>query len=237
MCGPGSEGTRVAFSCPTVNTTPVCLWFDTGAGRWSIDGCEVANVTETSITCACNHLTDFAVRFAALDLPDNDLFAADAPTRVVLPPDTAVLMLSVASVLCLATLCACCYAARAESPRRVAYAARVAADAEVAQLARALAVGGVGTLSELAVGVGGSGGAQRTRAGRKVAPAPAAGGDGNGDGAAPLLAELLRRPLRRGGSCSGGDGAVPELLDLALLLVAPLDPLRGGVRRQRWQRR
>jgi hypothetical protein len=226
MCGPGSEGTRVAFSCPTVNTTPVCLWFDTGAGRWSIDGCEVANVTETSITCACNHLTDFAVRFAALDLPDNDLFAADAPTRVVLPPDTAVLMLSVASVLCLATLCACCYAARAESPRRVAYAARVAADAEVAQLARALAVGGVGTLSELAVGVGGSGGAQRTRAGRKVAPAPAAGGDGNGDGAAPLLAELLRRPLRRGGSCSGGDGAVPELLDLALLLVAPLDPLR-----------
>ncbi len=208
MCGPGSEGARVAFSCPTVSSTPVCLWFDAAAAAWSIEGCEVANVTETAVTCACSHLTDFAVRFAALDLPDNDLFAADAPARVLLPPDSAALLPAVAATLCAATLLGAAFAAAREGPQRAAFAARVAADGEVALLARALAGGGARApapaLPELLAAMAeGSGGRAR---GAKVAPLGAAA-------AAPLAGELLRR--------GGG-----PLRDVALLLAAPADPLR-----------
>ena len=209
MCGPGSEGARVTFSCPTVSTTPVCLWFDTVAAGWSIEGCEVANVTETAVTCACSHLTDFAVRFAALDLPDNDLFAVDAPVRVVLPPDTTLLLPAVVATLCAATLLGAAFASAQEGPKRALFAARVAADGEVALLARALAGASApkeAALTELlnAIAAGG-----KRAWGPKVAPSAASANP------TPLIAELLQR-----------DRGAGPLRDMALLLTAPIDPLR-----------
>jgi len=45
------------FECPI--SVPQCQWFDLENRRWSEEGCEVLNYTETEIYCRCNHATDF----------------------------------------------------------------------------------------------------------------------------------------------------------------------------------
>lgn len=84
VCGPGAEGTTITYACPVASPVPVCVWFNTATQLWSTDGCSVAFVNVTSITCACMHLPgDFAVRFATLTQVQADVFAVDAPvTRV-----------------------------------------------------------------------------------------------------------------------------------------------------------
>jgi hypothetical protein len=68
-------------ACPVVTPVPTCLWWDASApdgGAWSPEGCSVHATSATAVLCACDHLTDFAVRFAALDRPSADVFAGDA---------------------------------------------------------------------------------------------------------------------------------------------------------------
>jgi uncharacterized membrane protein YgcG len=72
------EGVSTLFACPAVRATPACLWWDGAAESWTTRGCTVANVTTTSITCACDHLTEFATRFAALGEQQQDVFAQNA---------------------------------------------------------------------------------------------------------------------------------------------------------------
>ena len=79
VCGPGSSGRTHQVVCPAVTPVASCLWFDTTAGAWSSDGCRVVRVTATAVTCACSHLTDFAVRFAALEKAPSNVFAVDMP--------------------------------------------------------------------------------------------------------------------------------------------------------------
>jgi hypothetical protein len=214
LCGPGTEGANVSFACPIVVPTPACLWFDKGAGGWSSTGCAVANVTETAFVCSCTVPlpADFAGRFAALDLPDNDLFAVEAPVLLVTPPPAPFLVPLLAVCFAVAGVWAATAAKAREDGEWGRYASRVAADDEVVWLTAAL--GGGGPLPELA---------QWRRVGRarqkRVAPAPepgAAGGDGAA--AAPPLLPLLPPP---GGLKSP---AAKALGALAAALVAPLQP-------------
>jgi hypothetical protein len=73
------EGQVIAYACPVPLPTPTCVWWDVASKRWSPEGCAVESMSETAVTCACSHLTDFALRFAVLEQLQEDLFVSDAP--------------------------------------------------------------------------------------------------------------------------------------------------------------
>jgi len=77
-CGPEFYGQSVTYECPEIGLLPLCAFWDEYLRRWSTAGCSVAKVTDTSVVCACNHLTEFAARFAALADEQRDIFARSA---------------------------------------------------------------------------------------------------------------------------------------------------------------
>ena len=79
FCGAGQEGRTIAYQCPSLKPQPVCLWWDVKTTSWSSAGCIVNEVTETSVICACNHLTDFAARMAAVPNPGANYFYSNEP--------------------------------------------------------------------------------------------------------------------------------------------------------------
>jgi hypothetical protein len=58
---------RIPLEWPTATGAPIprsiaqCRHWDAGEGVWSASGCKVVEFTTSSVTCACTHLTDFAV--------------------------------------------------------------------------------------------------------------------------------------------------------------------------------
>lgn len=79
-CGPGFYGQRVNYECPTLANVPTCRFWDESRRRWAGDGCQVVDVDVATgqMTCECEHLTDFAGRFAALAKQQEDMFALAA---------------------------------------------------------------------------------------------------------------------------------------------------------------
>jgi hypothetical protein len=61
-----------AFGGDDCSTQFSCRWWDYELEEWRSNGCTVANVTRTEVTCQCTHMTDFAL-FANPSLPDLDL--------------------------------------------------------------------------------------------------------------------------------------------------------------------
>ena len=53
-----------------------CVYLDRATGRWETDGCTTTVASDGSLTCACNHLTEFAARFRAIRAKNAALFAA-----------------------------------------------------------------------------------------------------------------------------------------------------------------
>ncbi|PRP87586.1 hypothetical protein PROFUN_04613 [Planoprotostelium fungivorum] len=49
------------FSIPDNQSVLVCSYWNVNNSSWSGDGCTVGNVSATSLTCLCNHLTNFTV--------------------------------------------------------------------------------------------------------------------------------------------------------------------------------
>jgi hypothetical protein len=99
-------------------------------------------VSETSVTCACDHLSDFATRFAALEVDVNNVFGQ----RVVLS-DPRTLAVSpgifVAVGLILVALIGGAWVSRsADAHADLRFAAALRADAEVSFLARVEAMQG-----------------------------------------------------------------------------------------------
>jgi hypothetical protein len=74
-CGAGSLGAQILYSCPAPVPTAACVFWDEAARRWAGEGCVVAAVNASSVTCACTHFTEFAARFAALGAAQRDVFA------------------------------------------------------------------------------------------------------------------------------------------------------------------
>lgn len=54
------------FQCPAPIITYECLYWDTNKTSWSGDGCTATVGSQSSITCACTHLTDFSSRIKAV---------------------------------------------------------------------------------------------------------------------------------------------------------------------------
>ena len=52
------EPLAVTVTCP--GRVPECKFWDANMSDWAGDGCAVASYTNSSITCECTHLTDFA---------------------------------------------------------------------------------------------------------------------------------------------------------------------------------
>jgi hypothetical protein len=58
---------RIPLEWPTATGAPIprsiaqCRYWDAGEGIWSASGCKVIELTTSSVTCACTHLTEFAV--------------------------------------------------------------------------------------------------------------------------------------------------------------------------------
>ena len=52
------EPLAVTVTCP--GRVPECKFWDANISDWAGDGCAVASYTNSSITCECTHLTDFA---------------------------------------------------------------------------------------------------------------------------------------------------------------------------------
>jgi hypothetical protein len=113
------------------------MWFDERARAWSTAGCRVLNVSETAIACACTHLTDFAVRFAALDQADADLFALDAPIPDVRRAAMGVLLLGAVGITALLTAVFAAGGAALDGAARARFGAALASDGDLA-LAAAL---------------------------------------------------------------------------------------------------
>ena len=225
LCGPGTAGSAVAFTCPTAQAVPACLTFDTAAGTWRSGGCAVTAFTATAVTCACDHLGHFALRFPALQLNDNDLFAVEAPVTVVQPSPMPLLLLGVCCALLGAAALAQCAACGAEDRFRERYARALSGDEEVQWLERATRASGGEWVLDAWAGEGGGGWRRRQRA--KVAPLE------------PAPSEAL--PLPQGGAEVGAQAAFAASLTargsegsarplaraLALLLGKPLQPLQA----------
>jgi hypothetical protein len=116
VCPAGAAGREVSFRCPAVIPVPTCLWWNAsaadGAGGWSSSGCSFVSRSTTAVTCACDHLTSFAARFAALERGTGELIAdvspAFEPLEIRSTPAHAIVLafLAVATAISIGTLAA-----------------------------------------------------------------------------------------------------------------------------------
>ncbi len=60
----------------TIHYEPECVYLNRQLGTWETDGCHTTIAPDGSLTCACNHLTEFAARFRAIRAKNAALFAA-----------------------------------------------------------------------------------------------------------------------------------------------------------------
>ncbi len=221
LCGPGA-GT-ITFACPAVVPAPACLLYSESTRAWSNSDCVVVNASESSVVCACGRLGAYvAVRYASLDLPGNDLFAADAPATRTLPPRPSRVLWAVAALFLVGAAGATAAGAGATRDGARAWDAAVGADGEVVALASAARAGGGGWAPRIASallppGKGAALSAKVAPAGEEEEPHPR-------PHAPPLhaLAPLLRllRPA---------PDAPPPARALALLLWGPVWELRAEV--------
>jgi hypothetical protein len=146
----------VTFACPAPAPVPQCVWWDGaargGAGGWSTAGCSVASVNATSITCACDHLTEFAVRFAALEGATPDVFAAAGALGVPVPLTIGSPLLFAAGALLVVGALGAVMGAALDVGGRRRFALALARDGELTALAHLGAL--AAPTASRAVGVG-----------------------------------------------------------------------------------
>ena len=62
-----SSGTgNISYTCPLQVFTAGCVWYNPRTAQWDTEGCVMAALTNTHMTCACDHLTSFSARFSRL---------------------------------------------------------------------------------------------------------------------------------------------------------------------------
>ena len=209
VCGPGVSS--VVFACPAVVPVPTCLWFDEKTNAWAGDGCRVAEVGPTAVTCACSHLTDFAVRYASLTQQPVDVFGADVSVTNIdvaaLPGAFLGLLLGFVSVVLVGALLLTVLDARTGVSD--AYRAALRSDPEVVAMAKFWAARGkpwaaddAGAYSDVP--------SRAWRASAKVSPAGEvvayAGGGGKGGGSHSVTDELLANAFADWFSSTAGVG-------------------------------
>jgi hypothetical protein len=73
-CGAGFYGSQVSFDCPAVEFVPVCGYWNTSLSAWATDGCVAVALVPGGAVVETTHLTDFALRFAAVAESNRDVF-------------------------------------------------------------------------------------------------------------------------------------------------------------------
>lgn len=63
------------FECPSPTFTNRCLYWSSSLGKWSDDGCVASSGTNGTMTCLCDHLTDFSARIDAVVSQNEAIFA------------------------------------------------------------------------------------------------------------------------------------------------------------------
>jgi hypothetical protein len=139
-CGPGFYGTRFNFSCPVLREEAYCTWWDANASAFSSVGCtavpsSAAGGGRSAIDCSCDHLTEFAARFAALAAEQKSIFAAAEslgdPRTLQRYPHVPILI----AVLFVALGAVFILGSRADARGARVFAQSLAADPEVRSLA------------------------------------------------------------------------------------------------------
>jgi hypothetical protein len=138
LCGPGKEGTPVTFQCPLVVPSPTCMWYDTKNLKWATDGCFFVSQNATAITCRCNHLTDFSVRFASLEQQPLNVFASSTTVVTVNRSPLPIALVVLYSCLLASTFFCWCVAAKRDARlgRGALFARALRGDAELRALAK-----------------------------------------------------------------------------------------------------
>jgi sugar lactone lactonase YvrE len=77
-CRGSNTSYTLSYDCPSISLQPVCAFWNETLNAWSSSGCVVAKVDRDSISCSCNHTTNFAARFVALADQQEDLFSFDS---------------------------------------------------------------------------------------------------------------------------------------------------------------
>jgi hypothetical protein len=83
-CEAAAAAYNGTFRCPALSVQPQCVWWDASAAAWSSAGCVAlpaapgGPAAQQSISCSCNHTTEFAARFAALAAQQEDIFSHGA---------------------------------------------------------------------------------------------------------------------------------------------------------------
>jgi len=75
------------YDCPSISLQPVCAFWNETLSAWSSSGCVVAKHDGESISCSCNHTTNFAARFVALADMQEDLFSTDSLSALAKPEE------------------------------------------------------------------------------------------------------------------------------------------------------
>jgi hypothetical protein len=65
----------------------ICAFWNETLNAWSSSGCFVAKVDSDSISCSCNHTTNFAARFVALADMQEDLFSSESLSALARPEE------------------------------------------------------------------------------------------------------------------------------------------------------
>jgi hypothetical protein len=73
-CGVGFYGRPVPFDCPKVGFAPVCGYWKVSQQAWATDGCVAVSLIAGGAIVETTHLTDFALRFAAIAEENRQVF-------------------------------------------------------------------------------------------------------------------------------------------------------------------
>ena len=86
-CGARNTSFLLSYDCPSISLQPVCAFWNETLNAWSSSGCFVAKFDRESISCSCNHTTNFAARFVALADMQEDLFSSESLSALAKPEE------------------------------------------------------------------------------------------------------------------------------------------------------
>jgi hypothetical protein len=86
-CGARNTSYTISYDCPSISLQPICAFWNETLNAWSSSGCFVAKYDRESISCSCNHTTNFAARFVALADMQEDLFSSESLSALAKPEE------------------------------------------------------------------------------------------------------------------------------------------------------
>ena len=86
-CGARNTSFILCYECPSIIVQPICAFWNETKNVWSSSGCFVTENDQFSMSCSCNHTTNFAARFVALADMQEDLFSSESLSALSKPEE------------------------------------------------------------------------------------------------------------------------------------------------------